>query len=499
MDFKKNTLMLSICIVAILPMVAGQIRPSKQRSVQFASPNNNRFITISSLANPVSDYTLSLPSQMGVPGQSLSILSQQNGVNQLTWNSVLTAQDGWTLAGNPTVDAWDGNSGARLGTTSNQDLVFISNGIERSRLTKTGFVGIATSNPQSLFEVNGHADVNGSLAVGDLLSPGSMVADGNSYYPALGVQKNVTTATSSTPRTIAVLGQAIGLGKFDNRLMGGAFFAMSDASNSQSLGQMRALQAWTVHAGTGSLTGGWASYNVVTNRSTGIIQNAYGGVNGVENGSSGTINKLHGQSIEVWNNRGGRIDTVFGLTLSVYNSNTSSSIGAVFGISIGKGLISTTNGTHFWRNTGVIDYSYGIYLDESIDVGTNRFALYSRSKSLSRFSGSIELANTDNSATELKFMEPNSSGDHFTSFRAQSQNTSIQLTLPATAPIAGQYLAANNTNPLLLEWKSPTLVASNFTTIERDAIVNPALGLIIFNTDSARHQGYNGRGWYDLY
>ena len=142
MDLKKNTLMLSICIVAILPMVAGQIRPSKQRSVQFASPNNNRFITISSLANPVSDYTLSLPSQMGVPGQSLSILSQQNGVNQLTWNSVLTAQDGWTLAGNPTVDAWDGNSGARLGTTSNQDLVFISNGIERSRLTKTGFLGL---------------------------------------------------------------------------------------------------------------------------------------------------------------------------------------------------------------------------------------------------------------------------------------------------------------------------------------------------------------------
>ena len=256
MAFKKIILLISIFIIALMPMVAGQIRPSKQKSIQFTSPNNNRFITISSLANPVSDYTLSLPSQMGVPGQSLSILSQQNGVNQLTWNSSLTAQDGWTLAGNPTADAWDGNSGARLGTTSNQDLVFVSNGLERTRLTKSGFVGIATSNPQSLLEVNGHTDVNGSLAVGDLLNPGSMVADGNSYYPALGVQKNVTTATSSTPRTIAVLGQAIGLGKFDNRLMGGAFFAMSDASNTQPLGQMRALQAWTVHAGTGSLTGG---------------------------------------------------------------------------------------------------------------------------------------------------------------------------------------------------------------------------------------------------
>ena len=488
-----------ICNLQIVYSLQAQMRPSIQKSIRLVSPANNRSISITSLTNPQTDYTLSLPTQMGTPGQVIAIQSQQNGINQLCWNSVLTAQEGWTLFGNNTSDAWDGSAGARMGTTSNQDLVFVTNAQERSRFTKTGFFGLGTTNPQSQLEVNGHADINGSLSVGDQLMPGNMTADGNNYFPAMGVQKNVATATSTTPRTIAVLGQVIGTGKFDNRLMGGAFFALTDPSNTHSLGQIRAMQAWSVHAGTGSMISAWASYNVVVNRNTGIIQNAYGTVCGVENGSTGTINKLHAQSIEAWNNRGGRVDTLFGLTVSVYNSNPNSTIGAVYGISVGKGLISTTNGNHFWKNTGTIDYSYGIYLDESIDVGVNRYALYSRSRSVSRFSGHLELGNIDNNAAELRLLEPSSYGDNYTSLRAQPQPYSIQLTLPSIAPLAGQYLSASQLNPTQLEWKTPGLIASNMSTVERDAITSPAIGLIIFNTDTTRHQGYNGRGWYDLY
>ena len=495
-NFQLTVLISSLLIANSLK---GQVRPSIQKSIRLVSPANNRSISISSLANPQTDYTLSLPPQLGTPGQVIAVQSQQNGVNQLTWSSVLTTQEGWTIYGNNTTDAWDGTAGARLGTTSNQDLVFVTNAQEKSRLTKTGFFGLGTSNPQSPLEVNGHADINGSIAVGDQLTPANMVADGINYFPAVGVQKNVVTSSSATPRTIAVLGQVIGTGKFDNRLMGGAFFALSDPSNTQPLGQMRAMQAWSVHAGTGSMISAWGSYNVVTNRNTGIIQNAYGGVSGVENGSTGTINKLHAQSIEAWNNRGGRLDTLFGLTVSVYNSNPSSSIGAVYGISVGKGLISTTNGTHFWRNSGTIDYSYGIYLDESIDVGTTRYALYSRSKSISRFSGHLELGNIDNNAAELRLMEPSSFGENYTSLKAQPQSYSIQLTLPSITPSAGQYLSASQSNPTQLEWKTPVLVASNMSTAERDAITLPTIGLIIFNTDTSRHQGYNGRGWHDLY
>jgi hypothetical protein len=96
-------------------------------------------------------------------------------------------------------------------------------------------------------------------------------------------------------------------------------------------------------------------------------------------------------------------------------------------------------------------------------------------------------------------MEPSSFGENYTSLKAQPQSYSIQLTLPSITPSAGQYLSASQSNPTQLEWKTPVLVASNMSTAERDAITSPTIGLIIFNTDTSRHQGYNGRGWHDLY
>lgn len=498
-----NLRVLSIFLVGIVlcssHYVRGQVRPLLQKTIRLTSINGNRYVSLEPPTDPLSSYTISLPSDKGLPGQVLSVQSIQGNTSQLNWSAVLNAQTGWSLNGNNTADAWDGNTGARVGTTSNQDLVMVTSAQERLRLSKNGNIGIATSSPQSLLEVNGNADFNGSIAIGEQQIPGVMTADGVNYYPGVGVQKNVTTATSSTPRTIALLAQTIGTGKFDNRIMGGAFFTMSDASNTQALGQMRSLQAWAVHAGTGILTSGWGSYQVVTNRSTGTIQNAYGCVSGVENGSTGTINKLHGHSFEIWNNRGGRVDTAFGLTVSVYNNHASSSIGAVYGISIGKGLISTTNGTHFWRNLGTIDYSYGLYIDESIDIGINRYAIYSKSKSISRFSGHLELGNIDNNAVELRLLEPSSAGSNFTSFKAQAQTTDIVWVLPASSPLPGQILTAGTAVSTQLEWKTPTCIAVSMTTIERDALLTPTPGLIIFNTDTLRHQGYNGRGWYDLY
>jgi hypothetical protein len=111
----------------------------------------------------------------------------------------------------------------------------------------------------------------------------------------------------------------------------------------------------------------------------------------------------------------------------------------------------------------------------------------------------LELGNIDNNAAELRLMEPSSFGDNYTSLKAQPQSVTIQLTLPSVAPLVGQYLCASQSNPSQLEWKTPQLIATSMTTIERDALNSPTAGLIIFNTDTSHHQGYNGRGWYDLY
>jgi hypothetical protein len=37
------------------------------------------------------------------------------------------------------------------------------------------------------------------------------------------------------------------------------------------------------------------------------------------------------------------------------------------------------------------------------------------------------------------------------------------------------------------------------TTTQRDAISSPAAGLIIYNTTTNKHQGYNGTTWNDFY
>lgn len=479
--------------------IQAQVRPTLQREVRLLSPAGSSFVSLSMKQNSSSSYTLSLPTEAGGVGQALAIVSRENNNSQLGWNAVLTPQTGWSLGGNQTSDAFDGNTGSRIGTLSNLDFVMVANNQERMRISKNGQVGIANNNPQSTLDVFGNADISGVMAIGDQVNPGSMIADGFSFAPGLAVQRTISTATSSTPRTIAMLGQVIGTGKFDNRIMGGAFYAASEASNAQPLGQIRSLQGWTTHNGTGTLSVGWGAYHVTTNKSVGAISNAYGSVSGVENASTGTINKLHAHSVEVWNNRGGRVDTLFGLTVSVYNNNLASTVGAVYGISIGKGLISVTNGTHFWRNSGTIDNSYGLYIDESIDVGINRYAIFSRSKSSSRLAGHLELVNIDNNAVELKWFEPSAAGSNFTSLKAQPQSNDIILQLPANAPQINQVLSAGSTVANQLEWKTMQWIATPMTTLERDGITSPPLGLIILNTDTQKHQGYNGRGWYDLY
>ncbi|MBM3413770.1 MAG: hypothetical protein FJY16_02400 [Bacteroidetes bacterium] len=491
------------CITLFLLLVYqlgyAQIRPSLQREVRIQSSAGQQYISLAAKQAGTLSYTISLPAATGSLGQALTLNSSDNNNSQLGWNSVLTPQNGWTLGGNQTPDAFDGNSGSRIGTLSNQDFVIVTNSQEKIRITKTGLLGLGTNNPQHALDVTGNADINGTVAIGDQISPGAMMADGSNFYPGLAIQRNITTASSTAPKTIAVLGQVIGTGKFDNRLMGGAFYTSSEASNSQPLNQMRSIQGWTTHNGSGILSVAWGSYHVSTNRGVGTISNAYGSVSGVENASTGIINKLHAHSVEAWNNGGGRVDTLFGLTVSVYNNNAVSKIGSVYGIAIGKGLVSVTNGTHFWRNTGIIDNSYGLYIDESIDVGINRFAIFSRSKSASRLSGHLELANIDNNAVELRWLEPSLSGNNFTSLKAQSQATDIVLYLPSMSPQFNQVLGAGSLMANHLEWKTMQCIAPPMTTEERDAILEPQLGLIILNTDTQKHQGYNGRGWYDFY
>lgn len=386
-----------------------------------------------------------------------------------------------------------------VGTTNSQPLVLMTNAVERIRVSPTGLVGIGNSSPMSSLDVTGNADVSGAIAAGDFATPGSHYVEGAGFFPVLLAQKTVANASSSSYRSIGVLGHVAASGKIDNRLIGGAFFTTTEPTNNENLFQIRALQGWVTHNGPGTITNAWGSYMVVTNKSVGTMTNAYGAVAGVENASSGTINKLHALSIESWNNRGGRVDTLFGATISIYNSNAASSIGAVYGLSIGRGMITNTGGTHFWRNSGVINNSYGIYLDPSIDVGINKFAFYSLSSSNSRFSGHLEIGNQDNMAREIRFFEPHQSGSNFSAFKANSQGQDIIYHLPSVPPLGGQVLSASSVNPTYLEWSYSGMLPLRVSTTQRDALVTPQAGIIVFNTDVNKHQAWDGTVWQNLY
>lgn len=488
--------LLGVLLAGALP---GQMRPSLQKELRLNNASGLNSVSLISSNALASSFTLEMPAVPGDPGQVLSAGGITGTISKLQWTSALSTQTGWALNGNSITEAWNGSSGSRLGTLSVHPLILVTGGVERVRISSTGAVGIANNNPVAALDVVGNGDFSGALAVGDLGSPGSYYVEGAGFLPVILGQRTLPSANASTYRSIGVLGHVLVTGKADNRAMGGAFYVNSDASNTENISQFRALQGWSTHNGTGTLTNAWSGYLVVTNKSIGTITNAYGAVAGVENGSTGTINKLHSLSVEAWNNKGGRVDTLFGLTVSVYNNHVASTIGAAYGISIGRGMITNTGGTHFWRNYGTIDNSYGLYLDPAIDVGLNRYAIYSLSTSISRFSGHVELGNTDNNARELRLFEPNQSGNHFTAFKAAIQSADVIYTLPASAPLSGQVLSAGSSTPHQLEWVSPAMQPLRLTTTQRDALINPVPGILIFNTDLNKHQAWDGTLWRVFY
>jgi hypothetical protein len=83
----------------------------------------------------------------------------------------------------------------------------------------------------------------------------------------------------------------------------------------------------------------------------------------------------------------------------------------------------------------------------------------------------------------------NSSGN--TSTAALAVNDALQTSFGTNAPVA--------TAKVQIESITQGFLPPRMTTTQRDAISSPAAGLIIYNTTTNKHQGYDGSTWNDFY
>lgn len=98
--------------------------------------------------------------------------------------------------------------------------------------------------------------------------------------------------------------------------------------------------------------------------------------------------------------------------------------------------------------------------------------------------GNLALSNSNNTAPELRFYEPSSSGSNYTSFKAQSQSSTINYTLPAADGSSGAKLETDgsgtlswsNTGTIKYARKTANESVTSSTTLQDDDHLTLSVG-----------------------
>lgn len=122
-------------------------------------------------------------------------------INKDSGSIVPAPNGGWALSGN------SGTNPANnfIGTMDGNDLVFKTNNTERLRLTKYGWLGVGTPNPQAALHVKGQVKID-SLQSGNINTDSVLVADGTGRIKAVHAG-NFLTNVKKTTVTVTTSGQ----------------------------------------------------------------------------------------------------------------------------------------------------------------------------------------------------------------------------------------------------------------------------------------------------
>ncbi len=416
--------------------------------------------------NPISTMSLNA-------GAGIAISS--NG-SALTITNIDTLQ--WKLLGNTTINP----ATQFLGTTDLNPIPFRTNNIEHMRLDASGKLGIGTTVPSQLLEVrNGNILISNSGTAGSL----QIAAPGNSLSTAFTTSSQTADITYKLPPSIGTANQALAIASVSGttatlgwvnaasatawNLIGNSsttagtnFLGTTDdqplyvqvkngatVSNSLILNPNGSIQ----HSPTRNARGASAvdlqlNGAVGTHVASGQYSVLSGGRNNVAGGDGSVVAGGEGNStVSNYSVVGGGASSVAGGSYSVVSGGNlnsasgalSSVIGGIANESFGA-RSSVLGGGYLKLGANSVGYNY-----ESGTTITNISAL----SNLAYF-GNVDMmiGNTDNTARELRFYEPNTSftytATNFSSFKAGTQASDIIYILPTSQPTANQVLSATS-------------------------------------------------------
>lgn len=154
---------------------------------------------------------------------------------------------------------------------------------------------------------------------------------------------------------------------------------------------------------------------------------------------------------------------------------------------VGIGTMTPLDYMHVTFNEGTGGQT-GFAVQNTNASGASGLLYYNNTGALSVFQGYI------NSTGELRFN--NIAASATVNFLT---NSASRLYLANSGNVGVGTATPNTSAKLDVTSTSQGFLPPRLTTTQRDAIVSPAAGLIIYNTTTNKHQGYNGTIWNDFY
>jgi hypothetical protein len=215
-----------------------------------------------------------------------------------------------------------------------------------------------------------------------------------------------------------------------------------------------------------------SSANNLSTTVNGVVGTAVNMVNSISNTSSAnnlstTVNGVASTAVNIINSN----------VLSLSTANLTSTVNGVASTTLDLtpaitskawakvGNSGTSPATDFLGTTDAQSLAFRTNNTERISVlstGEVGIGTTTPAQKLEVKDGHALLSNSDNTARELRFAEPSTSGSNYTAFKAQAQAADITYTLPAADGTSGQYLKTNGSGTL--SWAAATLTGVGATT-----------------------------------